>query len=158
MPWYYSILFIVILIGYVDLIAYRISTCSYYIFDNDNYPRDDGLETLLISQVLLFLALIFVGQKADTTIRENIRKIKEQAPTRDSKIRMEAGGVELQSFWRGAYVHRPSSDDLGWVFDPPQMEHWSASKSIFQADESGVIKEHPSIVGTPIPELLPRFL
>ena len=71
-----------------------------------------------------------MGQKADTTIRENIRKIKEQAPTRDSRIRMEAGGVELQSFWRGAYVHRPSSDDLGWVFDPPQMEHWSASKSI----------------------------
>ncbi|MEC7639831.1 MAG: hypothetical protein VYE39_02340 [Candidatus Thermoplasmatota archaeon] len=154
MPWYYSILFIAILIGYVAFLATAAYLhASYYIFDNDNYLRDDGygLETLFISQVLLFLALIFVGQKADTTIRGNIRKIKEQAPTRDSKIRMEAGGVELQSFWRGAYVHRPSSDDLGWVFDPPQMEHWSASKSIFQADESGLIKEHPSIVGTPTP-------
>ncbi|MAN21859.1 MAG: hypothetical protein CL985_01825, partial [Euryarchaeota archaeon] len=113
MPWYYSILFVATLIGYVAFLATAAYLhASYYIFDNDNYPRDDGLETLLVSQVLLFLALIFVGQKADTTIRENIRKIKEQAPTRDSRIRMEAGGVELQSFWRGAYVHRPSSDDL----------------------------------------------
>ena len=105
MPWYYSILFVATLIGYVAFLATAAYLhASYYIFDNDNYPRDDGLETLLVSQVLLFLALIFVGQKADTTIRENIRKIKEQAPTRDSRIRMEAGGVELQSFWRGAYV------------------------------------------------------
>ncbi len=152
MPWHYSILFIATLIGYVAFLATAAYLhVSYYILDNDNYPRDDGLETLLVSQVLLFLALIFVGQKADTTIRENIRKIKEQAPTRDSRIRMEAGGIELQSFWRGAYVHRPLSDDLGWVFDPPQMEDWSASKSIFQADESGLIKEHPSIIGTPTP-------
>ena len=152
MPWFYSILFIATLIGYVAFLAIAAPLhASYYIYENNYYPRDRGLATLLVLQVLLFFALIFVGQKADTTTRENIRKIKEQAPTRDSRIRMEAGGVELQSFWRGAYVHRPSSDDLGWVFDPPQKEDWRASKSIFQADESGLIKEHPSIVGTPTP-------
>ena len=73
-PWYYSILFIAILIGYVAFLATAAYLhASYYIFDNDNYLRDDGygLETLFISQVLLFLALIFVGQKANTTIREN---------------------------------------------------------------------------------------
>ena len=38
MPWYYSILFIAILIGYVALLATAAYLhASYFIFDNDNY-------------------------------------------------------------------------------------------------------------------------
>ncbi len=90
MPWFYSILFIATLIGYVAFLAIAAPLhASYYIYENNYYPRDRGLATLLVLQVLLFFALIFVGQKADTTTRENIRKIKEQAPTRDSRIRLQ---------------------------------------------------------------------
>ena len=66
--------------------------------------------------------MIAIGQKADTTIRENIRKIRKEAPPRDARVRLDAGGVELESFWRGATVQRPSTDDLGWVFEPPGPE------------------------------------
>ena len=43
--------------------------------------------------------MLAIGQKADTTIRENIRKIRKEAPPRDARVRLDAGGVELENFF-----------------------------------------------------------
>lgn len=152
MPWPYAIAFFIVILGYLAFLAFILPIhMSSYFLDDYLYPNADDLEFFLGSQVVLFIAMLAIGQKADTTIRENIRKIREEAPPRDARIRLDAGGVELESFWRGATVHRPSTDDLGWVFEPPGPESWEGVDSLFTPDPDGIIQEHPSVVGTPTP-------
>ena len=152
MPWPYAIAFFIVLVGYLAFLALIVPThISSYFLDDYIYPGDDDIEFFLGAQVALFIAMLAIGQKADTTIRENIRKIREESPPRDARIRLDAGGVELESFWRGATVERPTSDDLGWVFEPPGPESWENANSLFTPDPDGIIQEHPSVVGTPTP-------
>ena len=152
MPWPYAIAFFIVSAGYLAFLALIVPIhISSYFLEDYTYPDADGLEFFLGSQVALFIALLAIGQKADTTIRENIRKIREESPPRDARVRLDAGGVELESFWRGATVRRPTSDDLGWVFEPPGPESWKNADSLFTPDPDGIIQEHPSVVGTPTP-------
>ena len=152
MPWPYAITFFLVLAGYFAFLAFVVPThISSYFLGNLTYPVDDGMEFFCGFQVALFVAMLAVGQKADTTIRENIRKIRNESPPRDARIRLDAGGVELVSFWRGATIQRPASDDLGWVFEPPGPESWENVDSLFKPDSNGIIQEHPSVVGTPSP-------
>ena len=152
MPWPYAIAFFIVLVGYLAFLALIVPThISSYFLDDYIYPGHDDIEFFLGAQVALFIAMLAIGQKADTTIRENIRKIREESPPRDARIRLDAGGVELESFWRGATVDRPSTDDLGWVFEPPGPESWEGVDSLFTPDPDGIIQEHPSVVGTPTP-------
>jgi len=152
MPWPYAIAFFIVVVVYLAFLALVVPThiTSYFLGDY-TYPSGDDMEFFFGSQVALFIAMLAIGQKADTTIRENIRKIREESPPRDARIRLDAGGVELESFWRGATVRRPTSDDLGWVFEPPGPESWENVDSLFTADPDGIIQEHPSVVGTPTP-------
>jgi len=152
MPWPYAIAFFIVLVGYLAFLALIVPThISSYFLDDYIYPGHDDIEFFLGAQVALFIAMLAIGQKADTTIRENIRKIRDESPPRDARIRLDAGGVELESFWRGATVDRPSTDDLGWVFEPPGPESWEGVDSLFTPDPDGIIQEHPSVVGTPTP-------
>lgn len=152
MPWPYAIAFFIVLVGYLAFLALIVPThISSYFLDDYIYPGDDDIGFFLGAQVALFIAMLAIGQKADTTIRENIRKIREESPPRDARVRLDAGGIELESFWRGATVRRPTSDDLGWVFEPPGPESWENANSLFTPDPDGIIQEHPSVVGTPTP-------
>ena len=152
MPWPYAIVFFMVLVGYLAFLALIVPThISSYFLEDYTYPVGDGMEFFFGSQVVLFIVMLAIGQKADTTVRENIRNIREKSPPRDARIRLDAGGVELESFWRGATVRRPTSDDLGWVFEPPAPESWENADSLFTPDPDGIIQEHPSVVGTPTP-------
>ena len=152
MPWFYALMFFFIMIGYSCFLIFAVPMhVSQYVFDTYDYPDANGIFALFAGQLVLFGLLLAIGQKSDTTIRENIRRIREEAPPRDARIRLDAGGVELESFWRGAYTSRPSCDDLGWVFEPPGRAEWMRDSTSFEPDVSGIIQEHPSVVGTPTP-------
>ncbi len=152
MPLRYAIAFFMVLVGYLAFLFLAMPThISSYFLGDYVYPEGEDLGGLLAFQVVLFIIMIVIGQKADTTIRQNIRKIREESPPRDAKVRLDAGGVHLESFWRGATVKTPTSDDLGWVFEPPGPESWENAESLFTPDPAGTIMEHPSVIGTPTP-------
>ena len=78
MPWPYAITFFIVLVGYLAFLALIVPThISSYFLDDYIYPGHDDIEFFLGAQVALFIAMLAIGQKADTTIRENIRKIRE---------------------------------------------------------------------------------
>ena len=61
----------------------------------------------------------------------------------------ETGG-STGSFWNGKNSHSPKRDDRGWVFQAPGPEYWDKVDP-YGPDDSGIIPEHPTVVGTPKP-------
>jgi len=100
----------------------------------------------------------FLGLIASTPapLQEKLDNLRRKLRPRAVKIRQDEGGLELQSFWNSATIHRPSYMARDWVFPPHGEEEWS--DDIYAADKSGdLIPEHPNRVGTPTPPMLSNY-
>ena len=115
----------------------------------DSIGTEDWWFFAAISVAGLLSGAVVVGA-AGSEISLQMQKIREKNPPRDCLIRAEKGGVELQNFWNSATVHIPSVDDRGWVFEAPGETHWYRENP-YMRDEEGVLKEHPTKIGTPVP-------
>jgi hypothetical protein len=84
-----------------------------------------------------------------TRLQEEYNKIRIKEKPRDYIQRSEEGGL-TGSFWNGSYSSSPKKDDRGWVFQSPGPEYWD-KEDRYGPDDTGIISEHPTIIGTPIP-------
>ena len=84
-----------------------------------------------------------------TRLQVEYDKIRRSELPRDFQIRSE-GSANQSSFWTGTYTDSPTTDDRGWVFDAPGPEYWDV-KDKYSADHTGILTEHPSVIGTPQP-------
>ena len=84
-----------------------------------------------------------------TKLQKEFEKIRIEEKPRDFVHRSETGG-STGSFWTGKYSHSPKKDDRGWVFQAPGPEYWDKVDP-YGPDDSGIIPEHPTVVGTPKP-------
>ena len=84
-----------------------------------------------------------------TKLQKEFEKIRIEEKPRDFVHRSETGG-STGSFWTGKYSHSPKRDDRGWVFQAPGPEYWDKVDP-YGPDDSGIIPEHPTVVGTPKP-------
>ena len=84
-----------------------------------------------------------------TRLQEEYNKIRIKEKPRDFIQRSEEGG-RTGSFWNGSYSSSPKKDDRGWVFQSPGPEYWD-KEDRYGPDDTGIISEHPTIIGTPIP-------
>ena len=84
-----------------------------------------------------------------TRLEKAYDQIRVEEKPRDFVHRSETGG-RTGSFWTGHYSNSPKNDDRGWVFSAPGPEHWD-KEDRYGPDEMGIISEHPTVVGTPIP-------
>ena len=71
MPWPYAIAFFIVVVAYLAFLTLAVPThiTSYFLGDY-TYPSDDDMEFFFGYQVALFIAMLAIGQKADTTVRE----------------------------------------------------------------------------------------
>ena len=84
-----------------------------------------------------------------TKLQKEFEKIRIEEKPRDFVHRSETGG-STGSFWTGKNSHSPKKDDRGWVFQAPGPEYWDKVDP-YGPDDSGIIPEHPTVVGTPKP-------
>ena len=84
-----------------------------------------------------------------TRLEKAYDEIRVEEKPRDFVHRSETGG-RTGSFWTGHYSNSPKKDDRGWVFSAPGPEHWD-KEDRYGPDKMGIISEHPTVVGTPIP-------
>ena len=84
-----------------------------------------------------------------TRLEKAYDQIRVEEKPRDFVHRSETGG-RTGSFWTGHYSNSPKKDDRGWVFSAPGPEHWD-KEDRYGPDKMGIISEHPTVVGTPIP-------
>jgi len=89
-----------------------------------------------------------------TELAVKLAKIRAQMRPAAVKMRSDAGGVELESFWNSATVERPSHDDRDWVFPAPPEDDWHLDSRYAADADKELIPEHPNRVGTPRP---PQF-
>lgn len=84
-----------------------------------------------------------------TRLQEEYNKIRIKEKPRDFIQRNEEGG-RTGNFWNGNYSSSPKKDDRGWVFQAPGPEYWD-KEDRYGPDDTGIILEHPTAIGTPIP-------
>jgi len=84
-----------------------------------------------------------------TKLQKEYDKIRVKEKPRDFIQRKESGG-RTGNFWTGKYSHSPKKDDRGWVFQAPGPEYWDKIDP-YGPDDTGIIPEHPTVIGTPIP-------
>ena len=84
-----------------------------------------------------------------TKLQKEFEKIRMEEKPRDFVHRSETGG-STGSFWTGKNSHSPKKDDRGWVFQAPGPEYWDKVDP-YGPDDTGIISEHPTVVGTPKP-------
>ena len=118
-----------------------------------SFAVGDDLFGLLACSGCGIVSGLIVAFSSPTELAKQLHKIRTNSPPRDFTWRKEAGGVELESFWNTATVRIPSQDDRGWVFESPGPENWQRENQ-YEKDESGIIDEHPTKVGTPRPAMI----
>ena len=131
-PWVFSLLLIVFgLIGSIGALA------------SNNWASVAAGGIFVVPGCLLGMLL------TPTKLQKEFEKIRIEEKPRDFVHRSETGGSTV-SFWTGAYSHSPKRDDRGWVFQAPGPEYWDKVDP-YGPDDSGIIPEHPTVVGTPKP-------
>ena len=86
-----------------------------------------------------------------TKLQKEFEKIRMEEKPRDFVHRSETGG-STGNFWTGKYSHSPKKDDRGWVFKATGPEYWDKVDP-YGPDDSGIIPEHPTVIGTPKPAI-----
>ena len=84
-----------------------------------------------------------------TKLQKEFEKIRIEEKPRDFVHRSETGGL-TGNFWTGKYSKSPKKDDRGWVFQAPGPDYWDKVDP-YGPDDTGIIPEHPTVVGTPKP-------
>ena len=131
-PWIFSLLLIVFgLIGSIGALA------------SNNWTSVAAGGIFVVPGCLLGMWL------TPTKLQKEFEKIRIEEKPRDFVHRSETGG-STGSFWTGKYSHSPKRDDRGWVFQAPGPEYWDKVDP-YGPDDSGIIPEHPTVVGTPKP-------
>ena len=131
-PWVFSLLLIVFgLIGSIGALA------------SNNWASVAAGGIFVVPGCLLGMWL------TPTKLQKEFEKIRIEEKPRDFVHRSETGG-STGSFWSGKYSHSPKRDDRGWVFQAPGPEYWDKVDP-YGPDDSGIIPEHPTVVGTPKP-------
>ena len=131
-PWIFSLLLIVFgLIGSIGALA------------SNNWTSVAAGGIFVVPGCLLGMWL------TPTKLQKEFEKIRIEEKPRDFVHRSETGG-STGSFWTGKYSHRPKRDDRGWVFQAPGPEYRDKVDP-YGPDDSGIIPEHPTVVGTPKP-------
>ena len=131
-PWIFSLLLIVFgLIGSIGALA------------SNNWTSVAAGGIFVVPGCLLGMWL------TPTKLHKEFEKIRIEEKPRDFVHRSETGG-STGSFWTGKYSHSPKKDDRGWVFQAPGPEYWDKVDP-YGPDDSGIIPEHPTVVGTPKP-------
>ncbi|MEC9458068.1 MAG: hypothetical protein VYD27_03765 [Candidatus Thermoplasmatota archaeon] len=131
-PWVFSLLLVVFgLIGSIGGLA------------SNNWTTVAGGGMFVVPGCLLGMWL------TPTKLQKEFEKIRIEEKPRDFVHRSETGG-STGSFWTGKYSHSPKRDDRGWVFQAPGPEYWDKVDP-YGPDDSGIIPEHPTVVGTPKP-------
>ena len=131
-PWVFSLLLVVFgLIGSIGALA------------SNNWTSVAAGGIFVVPGCLLGMWL------TPTKLQKEFEKIRIEEKPRDFVHRSETGG-STGSFWSGKYSHSPKRDDRGWVFQAPGPEYWDKVDP-YGPDDSGIIPEHPTVVGTPKP-------
>lgn len=131
-PWVFSLLLIVFgLIGSIGALA------------SNNWASVAAGGIFVVPGCLLGMLL------TPTKLQKEFEKIRIEEKPRDFVHRSETGG-STGSFWTGKHSHSPKRDDRGWVFQAPGPEYWDKVDP-YGPDDSGIIPEHPTVVGTPKP-------
>ena len=131
-PWVFSLLLIVFgLIGSIGALA------------SNNWASVAAGGIFVVPGCLLGMLL------TPTKLQKEFEKIRIEEKPRDFVHRSETGG-STGSFWAGKHSHSPKRDDRGWVFQAPGPEYWDKVDP-YGPDDSGIIPEHPTVVGTPKP-------
>ena len=131
-PWVFSLLLIVFgLIGSIGALA------------SNNWASVAAGGIFVVPGCLLGMWL------TPTKLQKEFEKIRIEEKPRDFVHRSETGG-STGSFWTGKYSHSPKRDDRGWVFQAPGPEYWDKVDP-YGPDDTGIIPEHPTVVGTPKP-------
>ncbi len=114
---------------------------------------EGGVPIPMISAV----GFIILAALIPTGLQGKLRKLRSELRPTSVKQQKDAGGTELQSFWRGATIHRPTFDERSWVFPSPDESTWHL-ETRYDADADGeLIAEHPNQIGTPRPSTLSAF-
>ena len=131
-PWVFSLLLVVFgLIGSIGALA------------SNNWTSVAAGGIFVVPGCLLGMWL------TPTKLQKEFEKIRIEEKPRDFVHRSETGG-STGSFWTGQNSHSPKKDDRGWVFQAPGPEYWDKVDP-YGPDDSGIIPEHPTVVGTPKP-------
>jgi hypothetical protein len=110
---------------------------------------DFTFENLIPPLICLILGGALIVGSAPTQLQRRLREIRRNTKPRDYQIRSEHS-KEITNFWKLEWIHQPSSDDRGWVYAAPGPNHWNKTYR-YRPDESGVLDEHPTKIGTPKP-------
>ncbi|MFQ3321860.1 MAG: hypothetical protein ACI9O1_000960, partial [Candidatus Thalassarchaeaceae archaeon] len=107
------------------------------------------IDSLIMPILMLILGSSLILYVAPTQLKRKLQEIRQNSNPRDYLIRSEAGS-ELTDFWKREWIHKPTSDDRGWVFKSPEEKYWDKKRK-YGPDDTGPILEHPNLIGTPKP-------
>lgn len=107
------------------------------------------IDSLIMPILILILGSTLILYVAPTQLKRKLQEIRQNTKPRDYLIRSEAGS-ELTDFWKQEWIHKPTSDDRGWVFKSPGEKYWDKKRK-YDPDDTGTILEHPNLIGTPKP-------
>ena len=124
------------------VVAFGLST-SLFALINDDFDGITAGGIFVVPGCLLAMYL------TPTKLQKEFDKIRIREKPRDFIQRKEGGG-RTGNFWTGKYSTAPTRDDRGWVFKAPGPEHWDKTDR-YGPDDTGIIPEHPSVIGTPTP-------
>jgi hypothetical protein len=114
---------------------------------------ENGVPLPVISAVGFIVLAVLIP----TGLQGKLHKLRAELRPAAVKQQKDAGGTELQSFWRGATIHRPTYDDRSWVFPSPDESTWHLENR-YSGDAGGeLIGEHPNRIGTPRPSTLSGY-
>ena len=112
--------------------------------------------TALEAWGIFFIGCILLAILGPTRIQRTTHKVRAMARPLEVKLAKDRGGVDLVNFWNSATVTIPRHDDRAWILPEPKKDTWHLADR-YAADNSGVITEHPSKIGTPVPATISWF-
>ncbi len=108
-----------------------------------------SIESIIFPIMILIFGCFLILYVAPTQLKRKLQEIRQNTKPRDYQIRSEVG-AELIDFWKWEWIHKPSSDDRGWVFQSPGEKYWDNNEK-YGPDVKGALLEHPNVIGTPKP-------
>lgn len=113
-------------------------------------------ETLTQGLIAMILGGILFAVGPSTHIARTLTRVRELARPGAVQWAKDRGGTEVLNFWKNAKVHIPKRDDRAWVLPAPTPEAWHLDDR-YREDATGLLPEHPSEIGTPIPASFSLF-
>ncbi len=105
---------------------------------------------------VFFIGCILIAVLGPTRIQRTTHRVRSMARPLEVKLAKDRGGVDLVNFWNSATITVPKHDDRAWILPEPKPNTWHLEDR-YAADKNGVISEHPTKIGTPVPATITWF-